>query len=158
MIVPPFVDIDRLHATIEQLEKQEHRGRQEGKTVAYLMLMLGEVELGGATNTYLYVGESTFFTAQAAKSFAKLIRRELPDIPVELSTSEKVVINGTQTFLFISAPAAIQNTCRIRGLSIDRVFVDLDDATQHRLDHDGELTRMFQQLMIQLSYKRGDVV
>jgi hypothetical protein len=157
-MIPPNIDLDRLHETIEQLEGQQYRGRQEGKTTAYLMLMVGEAELGADANTYLYIGINTFFTSRVAKTFAKLLSEEHPEMVIVRHDQRKVVVNGTQRFFFISAHEAIQNPSLLRGWAIDRVFVDLDDETQYDLDRNGDLTRMFQHLMVQLSYKRGDVV
>lgn len=158
-MIPPNIDLDRLHNATELLVKTpQRRGRKEGKTVAYLMMLKGEVELGGRDNTYLYLGESAYFAARVAKSFAKLIQQEYPDLLVVHTRPEKVIVNGTQQFLFLSAPYAIDNPHCVRGFTLDRAFIDLCDESFTSLDHDGKLSAFFEEMIMRLYQRHGDVI
>ena len=45
MIVPRNLDLDRLHQAVELVISDRYRHCQGGKTVAYTMMMIGEVGL-----------------------------------------------------------------------------------------------------------------
>lgn len=158
MIVPRQLDIDWLHNATETVMDGKYRHRRQGTTVAYVMMMVGEVELGGPQNTYLYIGYNAYFTSRVLRDFRRVIGELLPSAPITSFTQSRVTIDGTQTFLFYSVEQLIQNPGIIKGWSLDRVFMDVDDVTQTKLDADGKLSEMFQQILPQLSYKRGDVI
>lgn len=155
MIVPKGLDIDWLHATVELLLSGRYRHRREGKTVAYLMLMLGEIELGGLQNVYLYVGE-TNATAMDVKH--ELIRVANKTCDVQIEDMQNKVWISEQLFLFYSIDTLVLRPELVKGWTLDRIFMDIDDRTQRKLDKDGRLNQLFTELLPQLSYRRGDVI
>jgi hypothetical protein len=156
MIVPRYLDLDWLHSATELLLSGRYRHRREGKTVAYLMLMVGEAEVGGPQNNYLYIGETAVFTTQVATEFAKIIKDIIPTAFVR-GEHNRVRVNE-QLFCFYPIDQLITSPQTVRTLSIDRIFMDIDDRTQRRLDKAGTLDTLFHQLLPQLSYRRGDVI
>lgn len=158
MIVPRQLDLDRLHDATEAVLDGKPRRHRQGTTVAYVMMMVGEVELGGRQNTYLYVGQNAYFTSRVLRDFRRVVSELLPAVPITVYTQSRVTIGGTQTFLFHSIERLIESPSLVKGWSLDRIFMDADDVTQTRLDADGKLSQLYQQLLPQLSYKRGDVI
>lgn len=150
-------DLDRLHKNIEEIGHQQHSGRRSGKTTAYLALLQGEVALGGKDNTYLYIAETTQIASRVASLFSKSCPPEF-NVSTLRQKPTVVIINGTQRFYFAGARELNTHPTDCGGRGLDRVFVDLPDDVQRSLDQNGRLTEMFQRLLIQLSYKRGDVI
>lgn len=155
MIVPKTLDIDWLHATVELLLSGRYRHRREGKTVAYLMLMLGEIELGGPQNVYLYIGETSSTAYDVKRELIRVVEKTTDAHVEDMQT--KVWINE-QLFLFYSIDTLIQQPGVVKGWTLDRIFMDIDDRTQRRLDKEGRLNTLFTELLPQLSYRRGDVI
>lgn len=158
MIIPRNLNLDWLHQATETVVYGKYRHRRQGSTVAYMMLMIGEVELGGDHNTYLYVGHDSRFTTIVECDFLMLIKKLLPGVPVTTVAKNRITIGGTQTFLFYPIDQLISQPTLIRDWSLDRVFMDVSDAKLASLDINGELTDMYQRLLTQLSYRRGDVI
>jgi hypothetical protein len=157
VIIPRTTDIDWLHQSVELLTSGRYRHRREGKTVAYMSLLAGEVELGGPQNTYLYIGETTNFTDQVRSTFHRMAVRMTRPGAITRHTQNLVFVNEQQYF-FYSIHQLIENPTVLRTLSIDRIFFDVDDSTQDKLDSGGKLSALFQQLLPQLAYRRGDVI
>lgn len=155
MIVPRQLDIDWLHNAVDLLVSGRYRHRREGKTVAYMMLMVGEVELGGPQNNYLYVGETALFTSRVQKEFIDIVNKT---VVAHVEHTRYRVSVDAQNFFFHSIDALVQRPELVKGYSIDRIFMDIDDGTQRKLDKDGRLDNLFQALLPQLTYRRGDVI
>lgn len=156
MIVPQVVDLDWLHYSIDLIQSGRYRYRAEGKTVAYLHLMLGEYEVGDPNNTYLYVGQTTRHTEDVKQDFVNLIHRTYGERAVSSKTNNVVVTSSGQRFFFMSLASMTPQS--IRGLYIDRIFFDVDDATQREYDRQGKLQELFNSFMPALTYRHGDVV
>jgi hypothetical protein len=144
MIVPRNLDLDWLHTAVQLLTSGRYRHRREGKTVAYLMLMLGEAELGGLHNNYLYVGQSAMFTSRVQKEFIDIVSATLPYEDVQ-HIRNKVSVNAQQYF-FHPIETLVERPELIKGYSLDRIFMDR------------KLDGLFRTLLPQLSYRRGDVI
>jgi hypothetical protein len=155
MIVPRQLDIDWLHSTVELLVSGRYRHRREGKTVAYLMLMVGEIELGGHQNNYLYIGQTADFTQRVQDEFVNISKTIVSSTPQY--QRNKVSIDA-QNFFFYPIDILIQRPGIVKGWTLDRIFMDIDDGTQRKLDKDGRLDALFRTLLPQLSYRRGDVI
>lgn len=157
-MIPRKLDLDWLESSVELILSGEHRYRQQGKTVAYLMLMVGEVELGGPSNVYVYIGERTIATEKVRADFHKLITEQLGNEVITKHTQTRVDV-GDQQFHFLPVHRLISNPQLFRGLSgIDRIFFDVDDSTQEKLDANGDLSALFDTILPALSYRRGDVI
>lgn len=157
MILPRRLDLDWLHEATTLVSSGEYRHRREGKTVAYLHLLLGEATLGGPQNNYLYIGDNDMITGRVMRSFKALVEEAEPELHVDLRSYNKATI-GEQQYFFYPVGQLIKDPNKVRTLSLDRIFVDVDDATQSRLDYDGLLTKLFQELQLRLTDRRGDVV
>lgn len=158
MIFPRNVDLDRLHAAVELITSDRYRHHREGKTAAYVSLMVGEVELGGQHNNYLYIGSDGFFTSRVLREFKRVVLEMVPEARITSWTHDKIVVNETQQFFFRSVHDLIKNPSLVSGWSLDRIFVDIDTVTQQRLDKNGHLSEMFQALLPRIVERRGDVV
>jgi hypothetical protein len=120
--------------------------------------MLGEVELGGPHNNYLYVGETSTFTSYVQQEFVSLVTRTFPSATVvDQRTPNKVLVNAQQYF-FHPIDLLIDRPHVVRTYALDRIFMDIDDGTQRKLDKTGRLEGLFRELLPVLSYRRGDVI
>ncbi len=155
MILPRNLDIDWLHEATQLVVSGRYRHRREGKTVAYLHLMLGEVMLGGPHNNYMYVGENDMITGRVMRDFKSLA--ETVGSNVELRTYTKATC-GAQQYFFFPITHLIAAPQKLATMSLDRIFMDIDDTTQKRLDADGKLSTLFSELTTRLAERRGDVV
>lgn len=95
--------------------------------VDYVELLIGEVLLGDVSNKYLYVGEDHEAQAAAMRRFARLLVGEGQQVSTivstVVSTPGKIVVNGTQQFLFVDKD---QGECVVRGMSFNRIFIDVE--------------------------------
>ena len=67
------LDLDALHKSTDGIHDLMH-GRANGQTTAFLYQMLGEAQLGGAGNTYLYIGENQAHASDVQRDFIELIK------------------------------------------------------------------------------------
>jgi hypothetical protein len=116
-------DIDRLHGVIAG----ERVGRQCGKTFATFTQMVGEAQLGGPGNTYLYVGETEAQVRSFMKEFVYVLELE-GMVPVAVFRSQNKVQTPTHTFYFMAINEMIP--CKIRGYRFARTFIDLTTETK----------------------------
>lgn len=102
--------------------------RAEGKTFSILMLMLGEAELGDPGNTYIYVGPNHHCVRVVQAEFAAMLQHDKHTITTFSNTNSLVTIHKPgydvdQRFFFLPVGHQLYN--RVRGIHVDRVFVDL---------------------------------
>lgn len=115
--------------------------------VDYVELLIGEVLLGDVTNTYLYVGEDLEAQQIALGAFTRRVQEEGQQLTSVLTSVGKVVVNGTQRFMFVYKD---KFECVTKGTSFNRIFVDVSDHTQ--CDH------IKQFLLPSIVYHDGDFV
>lgn len=156
MIVPYVTDIDRLHAAVELILSDKYRGRREGKTFAYITLMAHEVELGDYDNTYVYIGENERHTTEVMKEFIAHVRHTYGDAVItETILRNRVIANGRR-FMFMSATSCLD--CRIRGITIHRIFFDVSTEKQQQLDRTGTFAEIAHLLYPALAPQNGDII
>lgn len=156
-VIPTQLDLDWLHQAVDLIRSGRYRHRREGKTVAYVMLMIGETELGGPQNTYLYIGESMMLSDRVRGEFAKQVKIVHGVDAITRHTSTLVAVRE-QRFYFFSIRSLMSTPSLVQSIDIDRIFFDVDDAVQKRLDADSKLSSALQQLLLRLSTRRGDVI
>lgn len=158
MIVPQVIDLDWLHSATEVIRSGQYRYRAIGKTVAYLHLMLGEYECGDSRNAYLYVGHSSRQASDAMFDFLELVRREYGDDAADKEGQYTITTSRAQRFYFFSLPLLVADPSILRSKVIDRVFFDVDDASQQSYDREGKLQDTFSAILPTLKLRRGDVI
>ena len=156
MIVPYITDIDRLHEAVELILSDKYRGRREGKTFAYITLMTHEIELGDYDNTYVYIGENAQHAMDVMKEFIAHAKHTYGDgVVFEEILRNRVVVNGRR-FMFMSATSCLD--CRIRGVSIHRIFFDVSTEKQQQLDRTGAFDEIAHLLYPALALHNGDII
>lgn len=93
--------------------------------IDYIDLLMGEVFLGDLNNAYLYVGEDREAQQLAMGSFIRRVDEEGQQLTHVLAPLGKVVVNGTQRFMFVHKD---QSDCTTRGMSFNRIFLDVSNA------------------------------
>ena len=159
-MMPNKLNLDLLHSATELILSGSYRHQSQGKTVAYIQLMLGEVELGGRNNHYMYIGETSGAVLAARKAFAAAAKALIPTAIVDESRSANTLYINDQRFFFTPIEMLIEapKWGGFISFDIDRIFMDISDETQQRLDRDGSLTKTFERLMFNLRYRQGDVI
>ena len=113
----------------------------------YVELLVGEVMLGDLNNTYLYVGEDLEAQQLALGTFIRRVGEEGQQLTTVVTPMGKVVVNGTQRFMFIHKN---KYECAIVGMSFNRIFVDIAG--------EGVKDRVKRSLASHLAYHDGDFV
>ena len=141
MFLPKELDLHRLEEVTRRILKGLPLERRNGRTLAYLYMMKGEVELGAWGNKYLYVTDNSDLARSALREFAELLKREYSaygdGIEVDINRGRLLFLGGLM-FEFIGAPQFTEPQ-RIRGRTYDRVFFDVSGDTQWELDRNGDL-------------------
>ena len=156
MIFPPNLNLDRLHAVAETLPFNLRRNRGQGTTVAYLTLMLAEVELGDRTNHYLYVGETREFTDRISVEFRRLVGEKFfPDL-VELDSNySHVSLYTGQRFSFINVDRI---NVALRGNAYNRIFFDVTEKKMRELDNVALMEEILENMQVCVCINNGDII
>lgn len=93
-----------------------------------LELMIGEVELGDDNNVYAYVCETPEHAAIVGEQFMKCTNERVEDVVITQSSTGYVSTRG-QRFLFMD----VNHVDDIRGVSLNRLFMDLSARTRHQI-------------------------
>ncbi|TFG95324.1 hypothetical protein E4H12_13485 [Candidatus Thorarchaeota archaeon] len=145
MFLPAKLDVRRLHDTIEKIEWGRPTSRGEGKTLAYIHLMIAEVLLGDSENRYLYVGENEILTRYVAHDFLQLFEELRPDYFYSIERRQEaptMILIENQVFKFISSFQFIHSS-RHHDRKFNRIFFDVSKEQQFKLDRNGELMNAF---------------
>lgn len=122
MLIHNAIDYDSLHSVVNDINNGIPTEDCYSRTLAYLYLMLGEVELGDASNIYLYVAPDQVTVNWAMREFVHLIMNEY-GLEMVISMDDGIVQTAhNQRFIFVSAPLVATHT---RGISINRAFYDV---------------------------------
>lgn len=117
------INIDKLHEIITSPPTDRAHG--DGTTTAILYLLLGEVELGEAGNSYLIIVNTQAWSRLMTKMFTALLKKEGLDSLIEYdymqsSTGHVNLVDGKQ---FIFMP--VGSISHLHGISIDDVYFDM---------------------------------
>lgn len=153
--IPKELDLDRLHKATDIIVNGGYRYRQEGKTVAYLMLMLGEAQLGDRDNKYWYIGHSRGRAKAVAEAFAELLRQEVDIEPISYVGFGRIELDYGPSFTFTSYEVHKSAAC---GARFNRVFMDLDNKLMDKLESDGKLAAFSTDVLCTLIGSNGDII
>ena len=116
-----------------------------------LELLIGEVELGDDNNVYAYVCETPEHAAVVGEQFMKCANDRVGDITITQSSTGYTSKRGQQ-FLFV----AVNHVDCIRGVSLNRLFMDLCAKTRHQIMYGHE--HPFYTAVIPSLLPGGDIV
>lgn len=115
------LDIDRLHATIEQLKTTEHLPRRAGKTTAQLVLLLGEMEVGESNTNHLVVGPTTSYVLRLCEQFCDMLTEA--EVPFQRSRHRNSIkTDRNQTVTFVGCQDVHNH---VRGVRLSTVTYDI---------------------------------
>ncbi len=120
-----------LHLDIERLATVDvttDLPRRKGRTLAFQMLMLGEVWLGDENNRYLYVGETLQHAKMVCVECAEMVARDGMYQPTVVIASRVVRVGGKE-FHFMS-PINLEPKGRLEW---DRIFVDVNGELEKQV-------------------------
>lgn len=155
MTVPEELDADRLHKVTETLLNGGYRYRKQGKTVAYLELMVGDLLLGDYDNTYLYIANSMERAEEVCSAMRALIVTTFGDSAIRHYSRRQIECEHGAKFYFGSVDFTHSLLC---GLRLDRAFVDLDDKQIHQLELSGKWQEFVERLLVCLCERNGDII
>lgn len=130
MLIHNHIDCDRLHAAVIDINSGLPSDDPYSRTLAYVYLMLGEVVLGDANNTYLYVAPEQIIVTWAMREFTYLVMQEYGREAIIRMSDGIVQTTYNQRFIFVSAPQVATHT---RGISINRAFYDVQPSVRKDL-------------------------
>lgn len=130
MFIPTTLDYDRLHSVVDSIRSGLPTSRGEGRTLAYLYLMLGEAALGNMGNTYLYVAPNENMANWVSKEFAQLLHDEYGYGTVVSTTRNVVRTSHDQRYIFVGQRNI---DCHIQGISLNRAFYDVQPSNREDL-------------------------
>lgn len=140
MFIPETVDFGRLAQSTHSLLTHDPtflRTRGNGKTLAYMYLMLGEYWLGEQGNSYIYVGENQHVSRMVGASFAELLEQEGVELGLKRNTAvsaELIVLKDkNMRFMFVGVNRFCEQSF-YAGRRASRIFFDVTPRKQHELD------------------------
>jgi len=121
MILPTDIDIDKLHYAIEHPNSTE---RGIGKTASILHKLMGEVQLGSPSNTYIIVTYHHNLCRMLAAEFVDMLILDGFDARVfnKITVIVDHTLTNRQLFKFVSKSTDVHS---LLGHRTDRIFVDL---------------------------------
>lgn len=114
--------VDKIHNQLDRMEQGKDRDKTRVFIDAYLALLIGEVELGDPTNTYLYLQLVQSLATKVMRRFIDQARSNGNIATVCPDEEYVVIVNRTQRFYFTSYQRA--NTLMAKH-KFDRVFADI---------------------------------
>lgn len=138
-MITETLDIDRLHEVIDGgLDTPYPRG--QGRTTAFVALMIGEAQLGDPGNDYLYIGENQHWTKDVAHEFARVVKEEGFSVTIRESApaGQVSVFVGddehlVKTFRFLSARNPNLERM-LKGVVYDDIYIDLTHEAYDSVD------------------------
>jgi hypothetical protein len=159
VIFPVSVDVDRLHAAVHTIVSGGYRYRKQGTTLRYLMLLLGEFQLGEDNSQYLYVTNGWSNLGATTSAFRSLLTAEqlLIDTRESDRSFEVVVIHNTrgQKFVFTTV---LSYEAAVSGNKFHRVFLDVDDRSMDAYNREGSWQPLATAILSSLVIPNGDIV
>lgn len=132
------LDIDRLHFHVNHRNDRIWAGG-EGRTTAFISLMVGEAQLGDPGNVYLYVGETRKWIRKVAHNLADVLKEEgfsitIRDNPLRVSLYVGDEDHLVKCFWFVTADAV--KRADIVGATYSDIYVDLNPESEDDLNQD----------------------
>jgi hypothetical protein len=125
-------DFDRLNRCVERIQQRFPADRCEGRSFAYMYLVLGEVEVSN-NSSLLYVAPTSSAAYNARGMFERLIVGTLGAPAIEMSGKHDMIVNGNR-IMFVSIHKFVDDRV-LRGFKLDRVFYDVPkEFSFHYLD------------------------
>lgn len=119
-----MIDIDRLARNVAAINNHIQLPHDAGRTTAYIALMLGEVDLGDAGNTYLYIGHDQLASRYAHRALTAYVVQEYGNQYITVNTPQCVHLTNNQRYMFAHQDPWLANV--FRGTELAGVFADVD--------------------------------
>jgi len=132
-----MLDVNKLQENVDRICEKEGMPRGCGRTTALLYLLLGDVELGDAGNTYMFVSNSIHTSKRVQTLFLDMLHDHNLEFDYHQSFGRFVLANDTTVF-FISLSQFLTLDA-FRGVKIDRVFLDVSYELLCKEDNTGSL-------------------
>jgi hypothetical protein len=130
------MDLDRLHASVEDLLSGYRYHRGKGYTFAYHQLMLGERFLADDHTCFMYIGETYEAAQQALHRFVKAIEAIDGPYGYTLRSRMHVHLPGIDQDYFFVGLEDFLHPYAFMGTRIDRIFLDVSAELQAVRDMD----------------------
>lgn len=139
-----MLDVNKLQENVDRICEKDGMPRGCGRTTALLYLLLGDVELGDAGNTYLFVSNNALASKRVQTLFLDMLHDHSIDVGYHQAFGRVVLANDTTVF-FVGFSQFLTFDA-FRGVKIDRVFIDVSHELLCKEDNVGSLDYPISQL------------
>jgi hypothetical protein len=123
-----MLDVDHLHHTLEQIYAGADTVAGDGRTTAYMHMLLGEVWLADAGSCFVYVAETPQAARNAMLRFLVYISNE-PTVQVRYHTTQQIILDPSRlSFFFVDVEYFVRRFAFL-GTSVSKVFIDIPHTT-----------------------------